>query len=293
MTERVSIGSRDLTVVVKAVGAELCSIRDTAGREYLWQAGREWPRHAPILFPVVGRLHGDALAFGEQRYPMGQHGFARDLRFELLEDRASACRFVLTDSAATWGAYPFPFRLEVAVAVRGRTVTLTTVVANPGETAMPFSVGAHPAFVWPLPGAGPKPAHRLEFEQDEPAPVFRPGADGLLDPAPRDLPLNGRALGLREELFAEGALILLNPASRRVRLAAPGAPAVEVAWQGYGQLGLWTKPGAGFLCIEPWAGYADIAGHPADAWHKPGVTILPPGESRSYVHRITVDPGDG
>ena len=169
MSERVSIGSRDLTVAVKTVGAELCSIRDSAGREYLWQAGPAWPRHAPILFPVVGRLHGDALAFGEARYPMGQHGFARDLRFDLLEDRAASCRFALSDSAATWDAYPFRFRLEVAVVVRGRTVTLRTAVDNPGETAMPFSVGAHPAFAWPLPGAGSRPAHRLEFEQDETA----------------------------------------------------------------------------------------------------------------------------
>jgi galactose mutarotase-like enzyme len=171
----VTLGSGKLTVQVNALGAELSSIRDAAGHEYLWQAGEAWPRHAPVLFPVVGRLHGDTLVAGGQRFPLGQHGFARDSRFELVEHGAAACRFLLTDGPATWDAYPFPFRLEVAYAVRHATVTATFTVTNPGETLLPFSIGAHPALNWPLPGASARHAHHLEFEQDEPAPIYRPG----------------------------------------------------------------------------------------------------------------------
>ncbi|MGG5810747.1 aldose 1-epimerase family protein [Falsiroseomonas sp. CW058] len=289
MTERVTLSARGVTAQVKALGAELCSLKDAGGREFLWQAGQAWPRHAPILFPVVGRLHDDALDFGGQHYPMGQHGFARDLPFRLVEQRADSARFLLADSEATWGAYPFPFRLEVAYALRRNTVSIGWRIDNPGETLLPCSIGAHPAFRWPLPGAGSKPAHRIEFEQDETRPVYRPGADGLLDPTPRELPLNGRNLGLREELFAEGALVLLDPASRHLRYCAPGAPAVELAWQGMGQLGLWMKPGGDFLCIEPWAGHADIQGYRVEAWHKPGMLMIGPGESRHFAHRITLD----
>jgi galactose mutarotase-like enzyme len=289
VTERVRLSARGLSAEVKALGAELCSLRDGAGREFIWQAGEAWPRHAPILFPIVGRLHGDTLDFGGQRTPMGQHGFARDLPFQLVESRAEACRFLLTDSEATWGAFPFPFRLEVAYALHGSSLAIAYTVTNPGETLLPCSIGAHPAFRWPLPGAGSKPAHRLDFEQDEPGPVYRPGAEGLLDPTPRELPLSGRSLGLREELFREGAFVLLNPASRRIRFVSRGAPVVEVAWQGFGQLGIWTKPGADFLCIEPWAGYADIAGFPLPAWDKPGFLMIGPGESRRFTHRITID----
>lgn len=277
------------TAQVKHAGAELCSLKDGAGREYMWQAGEAWPRHAPILFPIVGRLRDDTLDFGAQQYRMGQHGFARDLRFELVESRAAACRFLLTDSEATHAAYPFPFRLEVAYALRGGSLSIGYTVTNPGETLLPCSIGAHPAFRWPLPGAGAKPTHRLDFEQAEPAPIYRPGADGLLDPTPQELPLSDRSLGLREDLFAGGALILLNPASRRIRFVARGAAALEVAWQGFGQLGIWTRPGADFLCIEPWAGYADIAGFPLNAWDKAGMLMIGPGESRHFVHRITID----
>lgn len=287
--ERIALSNGTISVEVKRLGAELCSVKDAQGREFLWGAGEAWPRHAPMLFPIIGRTHGDALEFGGQLYPMPSHGFARDLPFELLDQRADSARFALTDSEATWGAFPFPFRLEAAFALRRGTVTLAWTVTNPGETPLPCSIGAHPAFRWPLPGAGTKPAHRLEFEQDEPAPVYRPGKDGLLDPTPRELPLNGRSLGLREELFQEGAFVLLAPASRHLRFTAPGATSVEVAWQGFGQLGIWMKPGGDFLCVEPWAGHAAWAGFPTDGWSKPGMMLLAPGESRSFLHRITLD----
>lgn len=287
--EAVTLSSARLTARIAHHGAELCSLRDAAGREYLWQAGPAWPRHAPNLFPIVGRLHGDHLVAGGERYPMGQHGFARDSRFDLLDHSASACRFVLTDGPATWPAYPFPFRLEIAFVLRNATVTVVHTVTNTGETLLPFSLGAHPALSWPLPGSSAKHAHSLTFEQDEPAPCYRLDATGLLDPEGQALPTNGRALGLREDLFVDGAIILLAPASRHVRFASAGAPGVEVAWQGFEQLGIWTKPGAEFLCIEPWAGYADVAGYEAEIWFKPGIQFVHPGESRQFLHRITIE----
>lgn len=286
--DAVTLSSGKVTARVKAAGAEPCSLRDAEGREYLWQAEPAWPRHAPLLFPIVGKLHQDRLIAGGQSYPMGQHGFARDSMFELLEHSATSCRFLLTDGPSTWAAYPFPFRLEVVHCVLGTSLVTNWTVTNPGETLLPFSIGAHPALQWPLPGSNSKLAHALEFEQDETCPMYRLDAQGLLDPTPHPLPLNGRSLGLREELFSVSAMILLNPASRHVRLSAPGAPSVEVAWQGFDQLGLWTKPRAGFLCIEPWAGYADIAGYEVEVWYKPGIQLLHPGESRRFLHRITI-----
>jgi len=285
----IALSSANLSVAIKTMGAELASLKDQAGRELLWQAGPEWPRHAPLLFPIIGRLRQDTLWIDGVPHAMGQHGFARDHEFQLVERDAASCRMLLTDSETTLASFPFAFRLEVVHAVHGATYSTTTIVTNPGEGVLPCSVGAHPAFRWPLPGGGTKPAHRLDFEQDEPAPCYRPGAEGLLDPTPQALPLNGRSLGLREELFEAGAFVLLNPASRRVTYSAPGAPALEVAWQGYEQLGIWMKPGGEFLCIEPWAGHADIAGHETDVWNKPAMMMLAPGEARRFTWRVSIE----
>src|SRR6201991_4843464 len=82
------------TAEVSAQGAELCSLKNADGLEFIWQAGPQWPRHAPLLFPIVGRLKNDQLRHRGKTYPMKQHGFARDMRFEWLERRDASCTLV-------------------------------------------------------------------------------------------------------------------------------------------------------------------------------------------------------
>lgn len=285
--DRHEIANGTLAAAIKAEGAELCSLRAGA-RELLWQAGPQWPRHAPVLFPTVGKLNGDTLRHGGRTYPMAQHGFARDRRFAWAEREADACRLVLTDDAETRSSYPFPFRFEVEFALRGASLAVTFAVTNTGEGILPAGCGAHPAFAWPLVPGLAKEAHSLTFEQEETAPVRRP-KDGLLPPERDPSPIQGRVLPLAEELFARGAIILERPASRHVRFGAPGAPTIEVAWQGFRELGIWMPRGADFLCIEPWHGTADDTGFAGEFLTKPGIMLLEPGETRRLSHRITVD----
>jgi len=109
----------------------------------------------------------------------------------------------------------------------------------------------------------------------------------LLDKT-RPTPIHGRMLKLREELFAADALILDPVASRSVRFTAPGGPAIEVGWDGFVELGIWSRPGADFLCIEPWYGMASPVGFDGEFMDKPGIFHLSPGESRAAVYRIGV-----
>ena len=168
------------------------------------------------------------------------------------------------------------------------TLDIDYEVSNPGDAKLPFSIGAHPAFAWPLPGAGGKDTHRLVFEQAETGPVYRPGAAGLLGATPEAWPGGGRELALDEALFERGALVQLSPASRHLRFSASGAPGIEVAWEGFSELGIWMKPGGDFLCIEPWAGHAEIAGQEGDYRQKRGIRFLAPGERSSFRHSVTL-----
>ena len=180
-----------LSAVIRAEGAEPCSLRDRAGRELLWQAEPAWPRHAPVLFPIVGRLAGDRLRHAGRSHRMTQHGFARDRRFAWEARSAGACRLSLGEDAETRAAYPFAFRLEVSYALAADGLTVTYAVTNPGAEVLPASIGAHPAFRWPLVPGLPKEAHRLEFAEAEPAPVRRLSG-GLLDPGEEATPIRGR-----------------------------------------------------------------------------------------------------
>lgn len=284
--DRHTITADGLAATIAADGAELVSLRARGGGELIWQAGPEWPRHAPILFPIVGRLAGDALHHGGQTYRLSQHGFARDLRFAWLARDADACALALHDDEQTRALYPFAFRLELAYALAGGTLSVRATIHNPGTETLPASIGAHPAFAWPLtPGVAPE-AHAITFARPEPAPIRRVSA-GLLLPDPDSSPVQGDTLALRESLFARDALIFDQLASTSLRYTAPGAPVLTIAWNNMPQLGIWSKPAA-FICIEPWHGFASPENFDGPFADKPGLLHIPPGQSTSAGFSIGV-----
>ncbi len=286
MQDQVEIGNGSLRAGIKAQGAELCSLVHARVGEVLWQAEPAWPRHSPVLFPIVGKLRDDAYAHGGQRFGMTQHGFARDRRFGWEEVTATSCRAVLQQDAASLAAYPFAFRLELHYAVAGETLRLTYRVSNAGEAPMPFGLGAHPGFRWPLREGA---AHGLEFEQEEPAPIARLRG-GLLETDAEPSPVQGRVLPLSRALFEADAIVMPAPRSLSLRYGAEGGPALRFAWHGLAHLGLWARPGGDFLCIEPWQGLPDPIGFSGELADKPGMVLLPPGETWEAGWEVTVEP---
>lgn len=285
---RHEFGSAHLRADVLLQGAELCALAGADGQQYLWAAGPAWPRHAPNLFPIVGRLKDDTLRHRGKTYRLNQHGFARDMAFAWVDRSADGCVLALTDSAETQAQYPFKFRFEIAYAASGSTLRITYTVSNTGNETLPASMGAHPAFRWPLTPGRPKDDYTLTFDAEE-TDQLRGVSGGLLTPADRKNPIFDRRLALAEALFADDALILEKPASRSVRFAAEAGPALTVAWEGFSQLGLWSRAGGDFLCIEPWEGMAsphDFDGEFAD---KPWLMLIPPGISRTATVQITID----
>lgn len=291
--DRHSLSNGTLSATVSATGAELISLRGAEGREYLWQAGPAWPRHSPVLFPIVGRLAGDSYTHEGQSYRLTQHGFARDRRFAWETRESGACSLVLTDDAESRALYPYAFRLTLSYALEGATLTLRYTLRNTGDVPMPAALGAHPAFAWPILPGVPKEEHELRFARDEPAPIHGVAA-GLLTQATHPSPVQDRVLRLHPDLFAEDALVFTSLESRSVRFSGRGTPVLEVAWEGFEQLGVWTKPGGSgdFLCIEPWHGYASPEGFTGDLTEKPGMMILPPGTERALQWSVTLLPAE-
>jgi galactose mutarotase-like enzyme len=283
-----TLRSDQLTAVVSADGAELHSLKTADGHELIWQAGPQWPRHAPLLFPIVGRLKNDELIHRGRAYPMKQHGFARDQRFQWVERGPGSCALVLTDNAETRSRYPFAFRLTVTFSLTSSGLEVRLEVANTGEEALPASIGAHPAFNWPLLGGIEKQAYRLTFPDDEPAPIRRL-RDGLLRMQPEPTPIQGKTLALSERLFDDDAVILDQARSSSVRYAAHHGPSIEISWDGFRELGVWSKPrGAPFLCIEPWHGHASPEDFDGEFATKPGVMQIARGDRRVLSYRIGV-----
>ncbi|MEO5586566.1 MAG: aldose 1-epimerase family protein [Novosphingobium sp.] len=286
----ITITSGDLTARINPLGAELWSLRDAAGREYLTDADPAfWTGHAPVLFPVVGALNAGRYRVDGATYALPKHGFARTSLFECRAHDAAGVRFHLGDSAATRAVYPFAFGLELAFRLDGMALYLTATVTNPGAMPLPFSFGFHPAFAWPLPGGAEKAAHRIVFAEAEPQPIRRiDGPSGLLLPQPFESPVASRTLAPEADLFAADALIWDELHSRSLSFGAPGGTALDIAFPDTPMLGIWQKPGAHYLCIEPWQGIADPLGYDGDFRDKPGVVSLPPHATMAFRMAVTV-----
>lgn len=277
-----------LTATIDPLGAELISLRDARGGEWMSDGDPAyWTGRAPLLFPIVGALGGGVYRLDGKTHALPQHGFARRREFALVEQIADRAVFRLTDDDATRAVYPFAFALDAAFTLTDTTLSIDVTVTNRGDEAMPVSFGFHPAFAWPLPGGGAKEAHRILFEHEEPGKLNRIEG-GLIGAADRDTPVEGDTLWLRDDLFANDALVWESPTSRSLRYGSEGGPALDIRFPGMPTLAVWTKPGARFLCLEPWQGHADPVGFDGEIWDKPGMLRLEPGEGRHFAMTVTL-----
>lgn len=286
----VILRSDSLAATIAPLGAELRSLVDAQGRQLMTDADpRWWTGHAPLLFPFVGRSRGDVYRYAGREYPMAQHGFARNLSFVLLDRSDRSALFRLSADDGTRAIYPFDFSLDMGFALDGATLGLTASISNDGDRPMPFSFGYHPAFAWPLPFGGTVEDHRIVFEQPEPAPIRRVGAEpGLIAAAPSPSPVIGDTLSPTHQMFEGDALIWDDLASRALLWGVPGRPRLRIAFPDTPWLGLWQKPGAHYLCVEPWAGMADLEGFEGTVWEKQGIMTLAPGDTRRFRMDVTV-----
>lgn len=278
----IRISNGTLSAAINPLGAELSSLTDAEGRELMTNADpRFWTGRAPLLFPVIGMTATGAIRIDGQAYPIAKHGFARHSVFSVIETSATRAVFALADDQATRASYPFAFRLEVAFELRDSTLAIEVTVVNPADEPLPASFGFHPAFAWPLPYGQERAAHRITFEKDEPGDLRVIATDGTIAVEKRPSPLDGRVLRLADDLFTNDALVWDPVESRSVRYGVEGAPHLDIAFPDTPKLGIWTKPGAAYVCVEPWHGIADPEGFDGEFRDKPGVfEVRPRGEQR-------------
>ena len=281
------IANEFLSVDVSSLGAEMQSVTTRDGAEWLWNGDAAfWTGRSPVLFPIVGKAPDDTLQIEGRPYPMAQHGFARRREFALTEATATACRYVLDANDETRTVYPFDFRLSLEHSLDGPSLTVAVTVENRGAEPMPFGCGFHPAFRWPLPGAEGKP-HAVTLDNAA-EPKRQPLEKGLLSQTRDPSPFEKGRLVLAHDLFNDDALVFPEGAGDGLSYAAEGGPALTFRFGNLPNLALWTKPGAPFLCVEPWHGTAAEYGGSRELKDRPYTTTLGAGESRRFAFTVTV-----
>ncbi len=282
-----------LTVQVKEHGAELASIRK-GSVEYLWQADPMfWGRHSPVLFPIVGSVWEKRYRVDGREFELGQHGFARDMDFTMVEGSEDEVRYRLGSTEDTLKKYPWPFVLEIAYRLHGNMIDVIWEVSNPGNEDMYFQIGAHPAFNYP--DYDPQTVERgfLSFDRDEGLECIRIKEKGCVDAEtlyPLDIPADG-LLPLTRETFDKIDTIMLQDGQiGSVALyRTDRTPWLKLSFEAP-VVGIWSPPGknAPFICLEPWYGRCDRAGYEGDYRDRDWVNRLAPGERFSSVYTIEI-----
>jgi galactose mutarotase-like enzyme len=286
-----TIENEILKISVREKGAELTSVYNKLTHiEHLWQASPQvWPWHAPNLFPVIGESVDKQILLDGQYYPMQRHGFARNSGFALMDTSDSDVLFSLTASKDTLQVYPYLFELKIHYQIQGNRLRVTYSVLNEDKKRMYFAIGGHPAFNVPF-GRGEQYAdYYLEFSQDDTLHRHLLSDNGLFTGQTEPVPLDGRKLHLSKELFSKDALVFKNLKSRKVSLQSNShSHKLTLDYTDFNYLGIWAKPGADFVCIEPWLGCADTEGRKAEMSHKEDIKSVEPGNTFMVYFTIEV-----
>lgn len=282
-----------IRVEVADFGAELSSVYDKeAQTERLFDANPAiWNRHAPILFPFVGKVNGGVYRIGETEYEMKtQHGFARDMEFECVEETAGSVTHRLTATEETKKKYPYEFELLVTHALdeaNPRLVRVSWEVKNNGETAMLYSIGGHPAFTVPVSTKEERDAYFLAFPgMDELTFIGVNPANGLaLAEQPKELKLENGYVQFCDDIY--DTLIFDYQNIEKVQICRPDkTPYVTMDCSEFPFLGIWAKETGNFICLEPWVGRTDNDGFTGTLEEKVGEQKLGAGCSLAVTHTI-------
>lgn len=273
------LSNTTLSIKVNSLGAELCSVKSvTSNNEYIWQADSAvWARHAPHLFPIVGKLKNGTYTWQGTSYELSQHGFARDCEFVCIEQTPQSISFEFTANEQTLEHFPFHFSLQVTYTLQDDVVTLAYSVFNPDNRDLYFSLGAHPAFNCPLEAHETFEDYELQFNGMNVLTVNKL-EDGLILDEHKTLHLSEHLLHLKPALFEKDAFVLKNAQIHHVKLSSTrSGRGVEMECKDWPYFGIWTKPGTSkFLCLEPWHGITDNINAGGKLEDKEGIITLKP-----------------
>lgn len=283
-----------LTVVISTLGAEVQSLIPAGGPELMWTADKAiWGRHAPLLFPIIGRLKDQQYTLDGQIIKIPQHGFARDTEFAVEEQTSTSVTFSITDSEQTKAVYPFAFRLAITYTLEGSSLKKIHTVTNLSDTVLPYEIGGHDGYRTTLLPGETMADYAIEFPGQDTIHPFQMDENCFLTLPKLDYPLVDGALPMPPRVLGLDTVVLEKLPVNRVTLSNKKNPIrLTVEFADFDYLGIWTKPvdfDTNYVCIEPWTTLPECTFVGSDLKDKAGIRLLRPGESEALSYTVTVE----
>ena len=265
----ITISNYQIKATINTLGAELIQL-EKGNQNYIWTVDETyWNKTSPILFPIVGRLKNDSYSIEDRNYELQRHGFGRNFEFEIEHKTENAAVLLLTENQETLKQYPFQFELRLKYEIIENSLKLNYSIINKSQEIMPFSIGAHPAFAID----GLFSDYTLDFNQSEDFISHELEKEQFTNSS-KKIPSENGKINLDYALFEKDALVFKHLKSDTLTLLKKNQPFILVEFKGFPYLGIWTKPKAPFLCIEPWCGLADNTNHNGNIYEKEGIQLL-------------------
>lgn len=277
-----------ISAEINDLGAELYSFKSKKSEtEYLWQGDPKiWSGRAPILFPIIGQLYRGKFNYNGKNFYLSKHGFARENLFTATVISTSSAVFSLISDEKTLLVYPFSFELRVKFEMKGNELIVTHSVVNADNKTIYFSIGAHPGFNCKL-------GDFLEFEKEETLLTERIDENAIIMDEKFPLLEHSKSIEITKDIFINDALFLTGYKSSCIKLRSPGhSRELRFNFGDAPFLGIWAKPAAPYVCIEPWFGTNDSYHPVKDISQKRGIQRLGVNEIFSFTWSAEIyEPG--
>lgn len=290
----VTLKNEWLTVEIEDVGAQLASITAKDGPQYLWQGDPNiWPRRAPLLFPVIGRLKDSQYLLEDETYTIPTHGFCRDALFSVEQHSDTSVSFHLSDSEQTRAVYPFAFALTVTYTLEENRLVKSHKVENRSQREMYFEVGGHDGFIAPLTAEEKMDDYAIRIPGLESIQFYPMNEDLMIVPKDTVYPLENGRIPLKPSVYGQDTIILGElPRNKAVLVDKQDRPRVTLEFDDFPYLGIWTQAkdfDTNYVCIEPWTTLPDATFVGRGLKDKAGICTLAPGCSKTLTYTTTFE----
>lgn len=278
----ITLSNSTISATINSVGAELSRLEKN-NKNYIWTIDEAfWNRTSPLLFPIVGRLKNDVFVFQNKTYSLPRHGFARNFDFRIEHQTKNSVLFSLESNTTTLAQFPFEFELKIEYTLTENVLKIKYLVCNTSKNTMPFSIGAHPAFAI----ENSFEEYSLQFNEVEQL-ISHQLENEQFNGSVQEIESKNGKINLEYSLFEKDALVFKELKSTNITLQKNNEFVLKMSFEGFPYLGIWTKPNAPYLCIEPWCGLADNINHNGNIEEKEGIVLLKSKEI--FERRITIE----
>ena len=285
MSEKITVTNGELYLTVDLFGAEIKSLKK-GEKEYIWCGDENvWGSTAPILFPICGALKDDVMHYGGKEYNVPKHGFANHNEFTLSEKTENSITLSFSSNENTLKFYPFDFIFSVKFELNDNKLNVYYIVENTSNKNMYFSLGAHEGFALD----GGVEGARVEFDKNDTLYTYFVTGP-LLNGLKKKVTDNENSIVLSNKDFEVDAFIFKNIKSKKLSIYdKSGVKKITYIYDNFKNLLLWTKPGAEFLCVEPWNGMPDSIDSDCDFSNKEDIIELKGETSITFTHTIIAE----